>query len=65
MATNALPGEPVEIYTVAYDDQGFTADSADVVFVAGGTGSQADGAGLCARPRRAGSRVVRSTVTGP
>ena len=65
VATNAVAGEPVEIYTIAYDDQGFTADSAHVVFVAGGTGSQADGAGLCARPRTASSRAVRSTVTGP
>jgi hypothetical protein len=65
VATNAFAGEPVEVYTIAYDDQGFTADSARVVFVAGGTGSQSEDAGLCARPRTSSSRVVRSTVTGP
>jgi hypothetical protein len=65
VATNAAPGEPVEIYAIAYDDQGFTADSADVVFVAGGSGSASGGAGLCARPRIASGRVVRTTVTGP
>lgn len=65
VATNAVAGEPVEVFTIAYDDQGFTADSAHVVFVAGGTGSPSGGAGLCARPRAARSRVVRSTVTGP
>ena len=65
VATNAQPGEPVEIYGVAYDDQGFSADSAVVVFVTGGIGSPTEGAGLCTRPRTARARDVRSTVTGP
>lgn len=65
VATNAQPGQPVEVYAVAHDDQGFAADSALVVFVAGGSGAPSDGAGLCKRPRVVRSRVARPTVTGP
>jgi hypothetical protein len=65
VATNAVPGEPVEVYTVAYDDQGFARDSALVVFVGGATGDLTDGVGLCRRPRSASVGVARPTITGP
>lgn len=64
VATNAVPGEPVEIYAVTYDDQGFSADSARVVHVAGGAGDPTDGAGLCTRLRTR-AHLVPPTVTGP
>jgi hypothetical protein len=65
VATNALPGEPVEVYTVAYDDQGFTRDSARVVFVAGVNGAPAEGSGLCTRPRGASVGVASRLPTEP
>ena len=64
VATNALPGEPVEIYAVAYDDQGFSADSAHVVHVAGGSGTPGDGVGLCTRLGTR-ARLTPPTPTGP
>lgn len=64
VASNAVGGEPVELYAVAYDDQGFAADSARVVRVAGGSGDPAGGVGLCTRLRPASS-VAIPTAPGP
>jgi hypothetical protein len=65
VATNATPGQPVEVYTVAYDDQGFARDSARVVFVGGVHGDPTLGAGLCTRPRAGTIGVASPTPTGP
>ena len=64
VASNATAGAPVEIYTVAYDDQNFSADSARVVHVAGAVGDVTSGIGLCTRLRRS-TRATLPTAPGP
>jgi len=64
VASTAALGDPLELYAVAFDDQGFAADSALVLRVGGGADDPAAGAGLCTRPRPAGS-VTLPTAPGP
>ena len=56
VASTAVAGDPVELYAVAFDDQGFAAEASQTLRV-GRSGSEA-GSGLCTRLRPATSRAL-------